>query len=55
MWSVLAMVVQILTFGVLHRCLSGAVEQIESNNVAVGALVGVVSLAVGLVNAACLS
>ena len=55
MWSALAMVVQVLTFGVLHRCLSGAVEKIESNNVAMGALVGGGSLVMGLVNAACLS
>ena len=54
-WALLAMVVQILTFVVVGRRFPKASQHIESNNTAMGALIGAASLAVGIVNAACLS
>ncbi len=54
-WALLAMVVQIITFVVVERAFPRASQHIESNNTAMGAFVGATSLAVGIVNAACLS
>jgi len=39
----------------LARAVAGMAEALAADNVAMGALMGSVSLAVGLVNAACLS
>lgn len=55
MWALLAMVVQLLTFLLVTRLVRRAAEHIASNNVAMGAFVGLLSLAVGVINAACLS
>ncbi len=54
-WALAAMVVQALAYALLSRAISGIAEALEADNVAMGALMGSVSLAVGLVNAACLS
>jgi putative membrane protein len=54
-WSAAALVVQLLAYIVTTRCLSISKEHIESGNVAYGGLLGSVSLAVGAINAACIS
>lgn len=54
-WALAAMVVQVLAYALLSRAIAGMAEALEADNVAMGALMGSVALAVGLVNAACLS
>ncbi|MDR5745582.1 DUF350 domain-containing protein [Caballeronia sp. LZ029] len=54
-WAVGALIVQLLAHAVLARILPGMDRAIEDNNVAMGGLMGAVSLTVGVVNAACLS
>lgn len=54
-WSAGAMVVQLGVYAVFSRLLPGVKEQIEAGNVAMGGLLGAISLAVGAINAACLS
>ncbi len=54
-WSVGAIVVQLVVYVLVSRLLHMSKEQIESNNVAFGGLLGAISLAIGAINAACLS
>lgn len=54
-WAALAMVVQLLAYAVLARLIPDLPQSLSHNNKAVGALLGGVSLAFGIVNAACLS
>lgn len=54
-WSGGAMVVQLAVYAVFSRLLPGVKDQIEAGNVAMGGLLGAISLAVGAINAACLS
>jgi len=54
-WSAGAMLVQLAAYAVSSRLLPGAREQIEAGNVAMGGLLGAISLTVGAINAACLS
>lgn len=54
-WSGAALFVQLLAYVVTTRCLSISKEHIESGNVAYGGLLGTISLAVGAINAACIS
>lgn len=54
LWSLAAMVVQLLAYGLTTRLVGNASAAIEQDNLAVGLLVGAVSLSVGLLNAACL-
>jgi putative membrane protein len=54
-WSVGAIVVQLLVYILVSRVLHMSKEHIESGNVAFGGLLGAISLAVGAINAACLS
>ena len=54
-WSVMASVVQLVVFVVLTRLMPDYRLQIEHNNTAAGMLFGVSALAVGVINAACLS
>lgn len=55
MWSLGAVVVQLVAFLVFTRCLSMSREHIESNNAAFGGLLGAIALAVGTLNAAAIS
>ncbi len=55
MWVLLAMIVQLLTFLAVTRIVRRGADQIAANNIAVGAYVGLLSLTVGVINAACLS
>lgn len=54
-WAGAAMAVQLLVYGVLSRLMPELHQELENNNVAVGALLGGVSLTFGIINAACLS
>jgi len=54
-WSAGAAVVQLLAYLLVTRLLHMSKDQIEGGNVAFGGLLGSISLAVGAVNAACLS
>ena len=54
-WSVGAIVVQLVVYVLVSRLLHMSKEHIESGNVAFGGLLGAISLAVGAINAACLS
>jgi putative membrane protein len=55
MWAVAAMIVQILVYAIASRLLHTVRTEIEAGNVAMGGLMGSVSLVAGIVNAACLS
>lgn len=54
-WSAGAMAVQLAVYTVFSRLLPGVKQQIEAGNVAMGGLLGAISLSVGAINAACLS
>ena len=54
-WAGAAMVVQLAAFLILDRALPDMKQALESNNVAMGALIGAISLSIGLINGACLS
>jgi len=54
-WCVGAMVVQSAGYAVITRMLPQMNSAIEHNNAAMGALMGTASLALGIINAACLS
>ena len=51
-WGVAAMVVQLVVYAVVSRAIQGLHEAIEENNIAMGGLIGSISLAAGVVNAA---
>lgn len=53
-WGLLAAVVQIGLFFVAMKIVPNSVAELESNNVAVGAFLCALSIAIGLLNAACL-
>jgi len=55
MWSLAAMLVQTAVYAALTRMVPNMNEAIENNNVAMGGLMGALSLMVGMINAACLS
>ncbi len=54
-WGVAAMVVQLVVYAVVARAIRGLNEAIEENNIAMGGLIGSISLAAGVVNADCLT
>lgn len=54
-WSLGAMVVQVAAYACTTRLLPQLNQSVEDNNVAMGALMGSLSLTVGVINAACLS
>ena len=55
LWGGAGLVVQVITYGLLARAMPRLADQLAGNNVAAGAFAGVVSLVVGIVNAACMS
>ena len=55
LWGVIAAVIQILVYFVATRFVKDAGGELARNNVAVGAILGAVSVSIGLLNAACLS
>lgn len=54
-WGLAAMAVQVVVYAALTLCVRGMNEAIEENNLAVGTLLGSISLAAGVVNAGCLT
>lgn len=54
-WGLLSLFVQLLTYLVLSFTLRNLKQSLEDNNIAVGAFVGAVQLAVGVLNAGSLS
>ncbi len=55
LWAIGAMVVQVLVYAVASRLLHTVRTEIEAGNAAMGGFLGAMSLAAGVVNAACLS
>ncbi|WP_458766091.1 DUF350 domain-containing protein [Cupriavidus basilensis] len=55
LWGFGAFVVQVLAYVLVARALRGVSEEITADNRGMGVLMGVVSLAAGIVNAACLA
>lgn len=55
MWAVAALIVQVLVYTIASRVLHTVRAEIEAGNVAMGGLMGSISLVAGIVNAACLS
>jgi putative membrane protein len=54
-WSIVAMVVQVIVYTVASRLLHTIRIEIEAGNAAMGGFMGAISLVAGIVNAACLS
>lgn len=54
-WSAIAIVVQLAVFLVIDRCLRGLSKRIEDGNVAAGTTLATSSVAIGIVNAACMT
>jgi len=54
-WALGAMLVQVVAYALLSRLLTQMNQAIQQNNVAMGGLMGLFSLVVGMINAACLS
>jgi putative membrane protein len=54
-WAVGALVVQLIAYAVTTKCMVISKEHIESGNSAFGGILGAISLAVGAINAACIS
>lgn len=54
-WGVAAMLVQIVVYVVVAKAIRGMNDAIAENNIAMGGLIGAISLAAGIVNAACLT
>ncbi|QVQ29564.1 DUF350 domain-containing protein [Achromobacter deleyi] len=54
-WGVAAMLVQIVVYVAVTRAIRGMNDAIAENNIAMGGLIGAISLAAGIVNAACLT
>lgn len=54
-WGAAAMAVQLVVYVVMDKAIRGMDEAIEQNNIAMGGLMGAISLSAGVVNAACLA
>ena len=54
-WGGCGLVVQVISYALLARAMPRLADQLASNNVAAGAFAGVISLVVGIINAACMS
>ncbi|MED5523317.1 DUF350 domain-containing protein [Gallaecimonas pentaromativorans] len=54
-WGLVALVVQLLTFKVLQRLLADLPARISQGEAAAGIFTGLASVAVGLLNAACMT
>lgn len=55
LWGAVALIVQVLTFVVLRVAIKQLPERIEKGEVAIGILSAVVAVAVGQINAACMT
>jgi putative membrane protein len=54
-WAIVALVVQIVVYLVVRRLMPGVVRHIPEGRVASGVVLGTVSLAAGILNAACMT
>lgn len=54
-WSAAAMAVQLVAFLLLQKALPELKQALESNNIAMGAMIGAIAISIGLINGACLS
>ncbi len=54
-WSGVAMLVQIIGYFIMVKGIGNVPEQIKLNNMAIGGLLGLTGLVLGIVNAGCLS
>lgn len=54
-WGACAAVVQLIVFLVISKLIPDSKTELEDNNIAVGGLYCAISLAIGIINAACLS
>jgi len=54
-WGIIALIVQIMTFIVVRLIFPSIVQDIPHNQVAKGIFLGVLSLIVGIINAACMT
>ncbi|MGS1010372.1 DUF350 domain-containing protein [Achromobacter anxifer] len=55
LWGLVAMLVQIVVYVGVSQAVRGMNEAIEENNIAMGGLIGSISIAAGIVNAASLT
>lgn len=54
-WGVVALVIQLLAFGVARLLIPGIVSDIPDNKIASGIFLGALSLGLGMLNAACMT
>jgi putative membrane protein len=54
-WAAGAMVTQVVSYSIVARVIRGMNQAIHDNNMAMGGLMGGISLSVGIINAACLT
>jgi len=54
-WAVVALVVQIVVYLVMRALMPGIVRHIPEGRVGAGVILGAVSLAAGILNAACMT
>ena len=52
-WGIVALIVQIIAFFIARALMPGLPKEIEGGKISVGAFAGLVSLAIGILNAAC--
>jgi len=55
LWAMIALIVQLLTFFTVRMAFPGIVADIPANQVSKGIFLGIVSLVVGILNAACMT
>lgn len=54
-WGIVALIVQVTTFFIVRLIFPSIVQDIPSNQIAKGIFLGVMSLAVGIINSACMT
>lgn len=54
-WAVVAMLVQLLGYFIIIKIIGNVHQHILHNNIAVGGLIGLTGLVLGIINAGCLS
>lgn len=55
LWALIALVAQLIAFGIVRLFLPRISERITNNEIASGILLGAVSISIGILNAACMS
>ncbi|MFZ6743866.1 DUF350 domain-containing protein [Undibacterium sp. JH2W] len=54
-WGVIALVIQLLAFGIARLLIPGIVSDIPENKISSGIFLGALSLGLGMLNAACMT